>query len=503
MKSTIKIVCVKLASRLRCTDIRSSALKSYIGFFSMLWFTWLQVSLFDVRFGTDSVFERICKALQFGIMAGFAVVGPGYKIGWAAHDKEAPQALLAFKTLSLILMISRLILVGQYGVILWWLRGYRKVILPIALHLSVLFATAMVFMGLFFTFTVYSGESSLLAWYLAICFETAMVLLVSGRYRFLTFRRTCIYERLGLLTLIILGEGIISLCSAIQKVGSDLHFGSDIVGMIISGIVIIYCLWMLYFDQVETQRVGTLRQQVWIMLHFPYHVAILLVVEGVAQLCVWRKLIDLVNGLTNQLGALADMDYEAASIYLQGVMEEYFRPFEENAGHAKIEKPDLSELLHELKFATNGTEATDAMQSILAHGINFAAESFKIEPPEKSKETAENEVDVVNSLTTETFDTIFLYFFLSAGLVLVLASAMFLLGKRHKIRADYINLVIRTLAGVGLALLVTMGFSHDPAVAKNASSFAWSAWLLPTVAITYAVGKYSRPIFAVAWLTSG
>ena len=43
---------------------QTSALKAYAGFFCMLWFLWLQVSLFDVRFGQDSVLERIGKSLR-------------------------------------------------------------------------------------------------------------------------------------------------------------------------------------------------------------------------------------------------------------------------------------------------------------------------------------------------------------------------------------------------------------------------------------------------------
>lgn len=51
-----------------------SSLKSYAGFFCILWFLWLQVSLFDVRFLADSVLERIGKACQFGVMIGLASV---------------------------------------------------------------------------------------------------------------------------------------------------------------------------------------------------------------------------------------------------------------------------------------------------------------------------------------------------------------------------------------------------------------------------------------------
>lgn len=44
------------------------SLTAYIGFFSLLWLTWYQVSLYDVRFSADSVFERVAKAIHFGVM---------------------------------------------------------------------------------------------------------------------------------------------------------------------------------------------------------------------------------------------------------------------------------------------------------------------------------------------------------------------------------------------------------------------------------------------------
>lgn len=56
----------------------SSALTSYVGFFCVLWFTWCQVSLFDVRFVVDSVLERMARACHLGVMVGLAVIGPSF-----------------------------------------------------------------------------------------------------------------------------------------------------------------------------------------------------------------------------------------------------------------------------------------------------------------------------------------------------------------------------------------------------------------------------------------
>ena len=45
---------------------------SYLGFFTILWFTWLQVSLFDVRFATNSILSRFEKAVALFVMGIFA-----------------------------------------------------------------------------------------------------------------------------------------------------------------------------------------------------------------------------------------------------------------------------------------------------------------------------------------------------------------------------------------------------------------------------------------------
>jgi hypothetical protein len=88
------------------------SLTAYIGFFSLLWLTWYQVSLYDVRFSADSVFERVAKAIHFGVMVGFAVIGPQWKPGQEIGDYKI------YKAFGLMLMVSRLTLFCQYGVTL-------------------------------------------------------------------------------------------------------------------------------------------------------------------------------------------------------------------------------------------------------------------------------------------------------------------------------------------------------------------------------------------------
>lgn len=112
-------------------------LKSYAGFFSILWFLWLQVSLFDVRFVTDSIIERTFKAAQFGVMIGLAAVGPRF-------DPE-DQAQKTFRSLAIILMLSRFVLALQYGSVLYHVWYYKNSKGPVALLMGTNLLAAFVY----------------------------------------------------------------------------------------------------------------------------------------------------------------------------------------------------------------------------------------------------------------------------------------------------------------------------------------------------------------------
>lgn len=56
-------------------------LVAYVGFFGILWSSWFQVTLHDVRFARDSLYERFCKTVQFIVFVGLALVGSSFNPG--------------------------------------------------------------------------------------------------------------------------------------------------------------------------------------------------------------------------------------------------------------------------------------------------------------------------------------------------------------------------------------------------------------------------------------
>lgn len=45
----------------------------------MIWSTWFQITLHDVRFSLDSVYERICKVIQMSVFVAFALIGSKFQ----------------------------------------------------------------------------------------------------------------------------------------------------------------------------------------------------------------------------------------------------------------------------------------------------------------------------------------------------------------------------------------------------------------------------------------
>lgn len=61
-----------------------------------------------------------------------------------------------------------------------------------------------------------------------------------------------------------------------------------------------YLLYMLYFDWYNHHHFGSIRQQIWAILHFPLHLTLVLMVEGASQFIIWRKVVEVVNKIDSR-----------------------------------------------------------------------------------------------------------------------------------------------------------------------------------------------------------
>lgn len=272
------------------TDYQS--LGSYVLFFIILWFTWLQTTLYDIRFSVDSVYERTVKLVHFAVMIGFAAT----TLAWNPLEPSPKTHMMNLKSMSVTLMASRWALGVQYGVAAYYSKRYRKGTTPLIIHSAVMLLCGFGYLALWFSFNTYS-RMSWVAWYPIIFIELVTVCGASTVWKDIGFKRTHLVERMRLLTLIVMGEGIIVMLKAVNAVekGATSGVGWSVSTFCIVGasIGLVYFLFMFYFDYTPQHvHYGSIRQQIWTCLHFPFHLSVVLSVEGLRQLTTYWAFIE-------------------------------------------------------------------------------------------------------------------------------------------------------------------------------------------------------------------
>lgn len=116
-----------------------SALVDYLKLFTIMWFTWLITTLFDVRFSIDCVWNRLHKAIQFGVFTGFVFAGPIFDRYNNVLDRSA------FKHFGIVLTVSRVAITIQYAVVMWQGRMFRQTLVPLGLSTCVHAVAALLY----------------------------------------------------------------------------------------------------------------------------------------------------------------------------------------------------------------------------------------------------------------------------------------------------------------------------------------------------------------------
>lgn len=454
-----------------------SKLASYIGFFCILWFTWCQVTMYDVRFSTDSIFERLAHICHFGVMVGLAVIGPNFE-----DPREAQWSTL--QQLSLILMASRAVLFLQYTSTLFFSWKYRTTRVPLMGVLTSLAIAVILYLGLSFAFSTMASEHAYLAWYVIAVFEVGANIAIAGRWHVVSFKGTHLTERMTCLTLIILGEGVIGLTKSITKIENlDFNFSASTIGTLISALLVIYFIYQLYFDNVQLEHFGIIRQQIWTFLHFPFHMALVLLMEGTNQFVSWRHVIEYTN---NILAPLDNPDpNQSADLYLLAVNNTINSVL--NNAFLGVTEDTYLEVTNDFKNITSNPnltddQATELATTILVDLLKLIFNGYGFEPPES--ETEGQDIDTVFNAYYSVFELVFGYFFISAGLVLIFLGVLSWLSHSkglHESRSHLGGIISKFVIGLGLVLCSIM------VLTQSADNLGESAWTLPLLFFLLAI----------------
>ena len=140
------------------------------------------------------------------------------------------------------MMVSKIILFIQYGYVLLWVKQHNKIRTPLLIHMGAFAVGAAICLGLTFTFSADKQTNAYLTWYVIAVVEALVVFASSSQWRTVSFKRTNLNERVGLLTLIILGEGVIVLTKSMSYVTKGENYTAAIIGQIIASTLIIVTL---------------------------------------------------------------------------------------------------------------------------------------------------------------------------------------------------------------------------------------------------------------------
>ncbi|KAL8799614.1 MAG: hypothetical protein Q9200_007494, partial [Gallowayella weberi] len=213
---------------------------------------------------------------------------------------------------------------------------------------------------------------------------------------------------------------------------------------------------MLYFDSRTQHPPRPIYHHLWALAHFPFHTALVLLVEGTSRFITWRNAMEIVDHIysvydqiwssTNSTAELAEMFSVLSSTILKD-------------SEADPVKYNVTGYLNTLRQSTDASSdvAVDSAFEILVTLVNATLKFFHIQAAEKTTkeplaggEDKDPYADLGNALIV--YDLVFLYFFVAAGLTLVLMAILIFLNKRGRlVKGDWLGIGLRVVVGTGIA----------------------------------------------------
>lgn len=513
----------------------AQGLKTYIQFLALVWLTWFGTILFDVRFAIDCWSIRLSKAISIGIMALFAMTLVPFspkKKNRFGHDLQV---------LGLVLMVSRIFLAIQYGLTMLYIRARRpgeRWIWPFIASIATHLAAAVMFAATYPIDGTHSSTSVTIWWATSLA-EAAMVLFISCYWKAMSFYKTNLAERMGALTLIVMGEGIIGLTDSISKIMNAVPKPSNIA--ILLGVVVIltcYSIWILYFDHTDTveepadaiTKLSPCRQ-IWAILHFPLHIAILMTLKGCAAFMLWCVVVEALSFAPLQ--DLFNLGYhQLPSSYPNVTGAEIHDQVKRALGDIAAryngditQKPDIQDRLHQindLELSSNSSaleEAWNLSLSIAEDTFSAVCEQFQLCGSDSNKDdstsgagqgTAPSAEESITNVFAEYEGFWFVTLFVAAGSVLVMLAILKGFGFKEEseeecneqrfsstpkkcspqskkiLRKSLVAVVVQAAIGLALATVAFMDLDQSSSRFEN---YIFSQWIVPTVLLTYVLGK--------------
>ena len=244
---------------------------SYVLLFIPIWWSWVGATFYATRFDTDDLGHRLLTLLQMVAIAVLAVNvhdGLGESSVGFALSYVAVRVILIFQYISAGYFVP-----AARGLVKWYATGFS---------IAALIWLVSIFVPIPWRFALWG--SALIADFGTPLTAGKLVSKIPPSF-------SHVPERLGLFTIIVLGEAVISVVRGV----SELEWGILSAVVALLGMLIAFSLWWIYFDSVDgsplqAMRVGNMGIGLtWLYSHLPLAIGIAATGVAVQHIIVSSK----------------------------------------------------------------------------------------------------------------------------------------------------------------------------------------------------------------------
>lgn len=234
--------------------------------FVPVWWCWIGAVFYDTRFDTDGLVDRLITLMQMAIAASLAA---NIHHGLSSSSLGFTLSYVAFRGVLICQYLHAGYHVPQARLLTNWFA--------IGFTLSLLFWLASLFVPLPWRFAL---------WGLGLIIDFATPLSAGQRVAKVPPNMAHTTERIGLFTIIVLGESIVSVVTGV----SELAWTPTSVAIALLGLSIAFSFWWMYFDTVDDSPLHAMKQgkmQValtWLYSHLPLAIGLTATGVGVEKM---------------------------------------------------------------------------------------------------------------------------------------------------------------------------------------------------------------------------
>lgn len=253
-----------------------------------------------------------------------------------------------------------------------------------------------------------------------------------------------------------------------------------------------YLLWQVYFDMTPRHRLGKLAQQIWAQLHFPFHVALILLLEGSQILALSLDVTLKLRYLKQTLSFICEDPVPTHSrgvALIRSTITDMEIPFSRGASQEWTAISSiLDDLMHQPLCPESETFSwiyTEDLFSDLVGNVTAALfSSMDITPSNKLDVNLLDNHQLLQ-LYMKLLAFVYVYYFIVASISMALFGAFIMLSRRHTLRLHLaLSTAVRFLLAISLASLVSFA-SHFPL----AYAFMTSPIILYAFTLTLLTGE--------------